>query len=394
MLKKVGGFFNEHWYKLVFALVFVTIFSALYLYRLGGFIKGDTIYETSKYLGINGFEAVFSHISLAPIKVLELIMLKIDEPNSTLLRLISVLFVGIAFVVFYRLIVKWQTHRIAMLSTLLFASSTFSLNLGRFTFQDAMYYLLIPSILLMGSWLRSKKYVKRVLYALPVTAILLYLPGFSLIFILTLVIFRRRLLAAWRFCDIRLRLIGLSTGILLLVPAVYGLVKYPNQIYEFFGIDRLLNGDLNQVVNKFFDIPNELFWSGINEPHRWLSGTPVIDVVTLVFFALGLYAFTKSAHTLRARLLFGLLVVCIVVISLSTVATLALIIPLIYIYVSKGLAFMLQTWFSVFPRNPAARNVGVIILLIPVFLSAGFNVERYFVAWHDSPQTVQSLSNN
>ena len=392
MLKKVGGFFSKHWYELIFALVFLSVFVALYLYRLGGFVRGDSIYETSKYLGINGVGAVFSHISLAPIKALELIMLKIDEPNSTLLRLVSVLFVGISFVVFYRLILKWQTHRIAVLSTLLFASSTFSLNLGRFTLQDAMYYLVIPSMLLMGSWLRSKKYVKRVLYVLPTTAILLYVPGFSIFFVVTIAIFRRRLFAAWRFCDIRLRLIGLSTGILLLTPATYSLIKYPKQVYEFFGVDRLTNESFNDVVNRFIDIPKELFWSGLNDPHRWLHGTPVIDIVTLVFFILGIYAFTKSAHTLRARLLMSLLVICAVVISLSTIASLALIIPLIYIYVSKGLAFMLQNWFTVFPRNPAARNIGAVLLFIPVFLSVGFNVQRYFVAWHDGPETIKALS--
>ena len=391
MFKKVGGFFRNNWYKLVFGFVFLSVFSALYLFRLGSFVRGDSIYETPKYLAINGVDIIFQHISMAPIKVLELAMLKIDEPNSTLLRLVSVFILGISFVVFYRLILKWQTHRIAILSTLLLASSTFSLNLGRFTLQDAMYYLMIPSLLLMGTWLRSKKYVKRVLYALPATAILLYLPGFSLILIITLVVFRRRLLAAWRFCDTRFRLIGSSVGILLLAPAVYALIKYPSQIYEFFGIDRIANGNINSLITRLTDIPKELFYSGINEPYRWLYGTPIIDIVTLVFFILGFYAFIKSQHTLRARLLFSLLIICIVIICLGNIATVALLIPLIYIYVSKGMAFMLQNWFTVFPRNPAARNLGAIMLFIPVFLSVGFNVQRYFTAWHNSPETVQAL---
>lgn len=392
MLKKVGGLIKNNWYKLFFGLIFIVVFAGLYLYRLGGFVSGNSVYETPKYLGINGVEALFSHLELAPIKVLELAMLKIDEPNSTLLRLVSVLFVGISFIIFYRLILKWQTHRIAILSTLLFATSTFSLNLGRFSLQDSMYYLVIPSILLMGTWLRSKKYVKRVIYVLPATAILLYLPGFFIIFAITLVVFRRRLMAAWRFCDVRLRLVGSAIATLLLVPMVYGLVKYPSQITEFFGIDRLTKNGINDVVNRFIDIPNELFWSGLNEPHRWLYGTPVIDVVTVVFVVLGIYAFKKSVHTLRARLLVSLLLLCWLIISFSSVSTIALAIPLLYIFAAKGMAFMLQNWFIVFPRNPAARNIGAVFLFIPVFLSAGYNMQRYFAAWHDSPKTIQALN--
>lgn len=392
MLKKVGGLIKNNWYKLFFGLIFIAVFAGLYLYRLGGFVPGNSVYETPKYLGINGVEALFSHIALAPIKVLELGMLKIDEPNSTLLRLVSVLFVGISFIIFYRLILKWQTHRIAILSTLLFATSTFSLNLGRFTIQDSMYYLLIPSILLIGTWLRSKKHVKRVIYVLPATALLLYLPGFILIFLVTLIVFRRRLMAAWRFCDVRLRLVGSAIAALLLVPMAYGLVRYPNQITEFLGIDRLTKNGINDVVNRFIDMPKELFWSGLIEPHRWLFGTPVIDVVALVFIVLGIYAFGKSEHTLRARLLLSLLLLCWIIISLSNVVTVALIIPLLYVYVAKGMAFMLQNWFIVFPRNPAARNLGAVFLFIPVFLSAGYNIQRYFIAWHDSPKTAQALN--
>ncbi len=392
MIKKVGGIIKNNWYKLGFGILFIVIFCGLYLYRLGGFVRGNTVFETSRYLGINGVEALFSHLALSPIKFLELIMLKIDEPNSTLIRLVSVFIVSISFVVFYRLILKWQTHRIAILSTFLFATSTFSLNLGRFSLQDSMYYLVIPSILLMGTWLRSKKYVKRVLYVLPVTAILLYLPGFIFILLTTLVVFRRRLMAAWRFCDVRLRLVGSSVALLLLVPMVYGLIRYPNQITEFFGIDKLTKNGINEVVNRFIDIPKELLWSGLSEPHRWLFGTPVIDVVTVVFIVLGIYAFKKSVHTLRARILYSLTLLCWVILSLSNVATIALIIPLLYIFAAKGLAFMLQTWFIVFPRNPAARNLGAVLLFLPVILSAGYNMQRYFIAWHDSPKTAQALN--
>ena len=394
MFKKIGGLFSRNWYKIIFGLVFLAIFAFLYLYRLGSFVRGDSVYETTKYLGINGIEAILQNISLAPIKVLELIMVKIDEPNSTLIRLVSVFVTLISLIVFYRLILKWETHRIAMLSTLMFASSALSLNLGRFSSQEVIYFLVIPSLLLMGTWLKSKKYVKRLIYILPTCAILIYLPGFLLFSILLLTFFRKRLALAWKFTSRKMKISGSLTAVLILAPLAFALASYPSQIFKVLGIDRLTEISAREVLDKFLAIPNELFWDGLNQPHLWLSGTPVFDVVALIFATIGFYSYFKSDHTLRARLILGLLLVSLITVSLSTVASIVLVIPIIYLYIAKGLSFMLQNWFVVFPRNPAARNLGVILLFIPVFLSVGYNVEKYFVAWHDSPETAQALSNN
>lgn len=389
MFKKLGGLFKNNLYKMCFVLVFLILFSGLYLYKLGSFNRGDSRYENPNFLGIKDHSMVIHDISLAPIKFPEYLMLKIDQPNSTLLRLVSVFVLLITFIIFYRLILKWQTHRVAMLTTFLFMTSSISLALGRLTFQSVIYLLVIPTILLMGSWLRSKKYIKRVIYVLPATAILMYLPGFLILLATILIFFRKRLMAAWRFCDVKFRLIGMISAVIILLPMIYSLLKYPPQIKYFLGIDRLFDGS---IPSTLINIPKTLFYSGFNEPALWLKGTAVFDIVSIVFFLLGIYAFTKSQHTLRAKVLAGLGLICIVIISLGSVANVILVVPLVYIYISKGIAFFLQNWFVVFPRNPAARNLGVSLLIIPLLLSGGYNCQRYFRAWHSAPETVQALS--
>lgn len=392
MLKKLGGFLKSNPNKILFVFVSGVIFFFLYMFRLGGFIRGDSVYETPKYLNIMHADDLLKNLVFGPIKFLDFLMLKIDQPNSTLFRLISVFVVALSLVLFYRLILKWQTQRIAVISTAMLGTSSFVLGAGRFTFQDTVYLLIIPSLLLIGTWLRTKKYVKRIFFAFPATAVFMYFPGFLLFFLFFIFVFRKRLLAAWRFSDPRIRIVSIASGLLILVPMIYGLFKFPKQYDFLLGIDRFLNSGISEVFESLIHIPKQLFISGINNPLQILVGSPIIDIVTIIFMGLGIFAYTKSEHTLRARMLFGLIIVSVVSMSLSSQVSFGLILPLIYIFASKGIAFLLQNWFTVFPRNPAARNLGVTLIFIPIILSIFYNTNRYFFAWPESPETIKVLS--
>jgi hypothetical protein len=52
-------------------------------------------------------------------------------------------------------------------------------------------------------------------------------------------------------------------------------------------------------------------------------------------------------------------------------------------------ALLLQQWFTVFPRNPLARLIGVLMVSLLVVLSAYYNTRHYFVAWPKNSQTEQ-----
>lgn len=391
MVNKFGGIVVKNLYKIVFGIVFVSIFFLLYLTNLGSFIKGDTKYESPAFLGINGLEPILQNVSLAPIKFLELIMLKIDEPNSTLLRLVSAFFVFMALVIFYRLILKWQTHRMAMLSTLMYGSSAYVISMGRFTSQDALYFSVVPALLLIGTWLKSKQNVNKMYLALPIIGVLLYVPGFIFFLLALLAIFKKRIKVALKFSSKKSKILGGIAFTIISTPLIYALVIYPSQIVIWLGLDNFKNGSLGSIARELINIPEQLFLTGPNEPYRWLFGTPIIDIVSIVFVALGLYAYIRSTHSLRALILASMLVGGSIIVATSSVVSLALIIPIVYILIAKGLAFMLHNWFAVFPKNPAARTLGVILLIVPVFLSVGYNIEKYFNAWRDAPETISVI---
>jgi uncharacterized membrane protein YoaK (UPF0700 family) len=72
--------------------------------------------------------------------------------------------------------------------------------------------------------------------------------------------------------------------------------------------------------------------------------------------------------------------------------SLALLLPIIYFVAANGIAAMLVSWFTVFPRNPVARSIGLILITAAVLITCVFHVKRYFVAWPNASETTQAFS--
>lgn len=392
MYKKSRRWVTQHWVFGGLTVLSVLFFGILYATKFGSFVRGDSPYETIQYLQINGIDNILQHISLGPIKLAELIMVKIDEPNSTLLRAVSLLSVGVSMYIFYRLITKWHSRRIAILATVLFMTSSYSLHLGRFTTQDALYYCVIPILILIGTWLKSRRYVKRLRIALPMVAFLAYIPGVLVFMPVLFLIFKKRLLLAWTFIGGREKIISVCVASAMVSVIIFSLIKYPSQITEFLSLDRLFNDGFREVFHRIITIPNELFYRGPDDAYRWLVGTPILDIGSIVLLVLGVYSYSRGSRTLRARLLLILTALCILLIGTGSMVTVSLLIPLVYIAIANGISYLFQSWHTVFPRNPAAQNTAMVIVVLFITLISSYHVQRYFVAWPNDPATRQSLS--
>lgn len=77
--------------------------------------------------------------------------------------------------------------------------------------------------------------------------------------------------------------------------------------------------------------------------------------------------------------------------SLGGVVGDAILLPFIYLLASIGIGRMLGNWFIVFPRNPVARNIGLGLIIGMIALVGYYHITRYFVAWPNSPETINAL---
>lgn len=387
MLKKIRGFFGRISAPLLLLLVAAVIFDALFLTRLGGLLPTQS--EQAQNIGVATKSQVIEESIFLPQKVLQLTANHFWQGNVTLLRLVSVLVVAVTILAFYRVLQKWHTTRVAILATLLFAGSTYVLHEGRTAAQGVGYLSVFPILLLIGTWLKSKRYVYRLPLASFLVALLLYVPGVWVFVLASAVFFQKRIRLAWKFVDTRHRLLSVGIFAIAMLPLLYTWVRRPGQSLQWLGVGENLT--LGDVLTNLISIPKALLYSGINDPSVWVVGTPILDVFTLAMLILGIAGYVNGHHPLRARLLIGYALLSVLQICAGEVS-IGVIIPLIYIVAANGIARMLQSWFVVFPKNPVARNVGVFLIAIAVVFVVRYHTIRYFDAWPSIDATKNSLS--
>ena len=104
---------------------------------------------------------------------------------------------------------------------------------------------------------------------------------------------------------------------------------------------------------------------------------------------LGIYAYYNKRKLDRTKLIAGVLVLGTVLIGLQGSVSMILLAPFVYLLITAGVAYLLDQWLTVYPRNPLARFIGVSLIILTVGLSCLFNLRHYFVAWPNAPATKQ-----
>jgi len=125
-----------------------------------------------------------------------------------------------------------------------------------------------------------------------------------------------------------------------------------------------------------------LFIKGMPDTGLWLTGTPVFNLIISLLFAFGfIYLFINKKLNQHLNFLIISLVFSILTISFVGLSALSLMIPLVYLMTGFGIKLLLASWYSIFPNNPMARNLGLSLVIFITVLAASYDVVRYYVAW-------------
>jgi membrane-bound ClpP family serine protease len=147
-------------------------------------------------------------------------------------------------------------------------------------------------------------------------------------------------------------------------------------------------------LKDFIELPVELVARGPVTPERWLGQTPILDIFTTTMVLLGLYLYFYKRALDRVKLIGICILFGFVMVSLNGVSWITLILPFICMLSTAGIGLMLQQWFTVFPRNPLAKVVGLAFLTLTISMASYYQVSRYFVAWAEAPETKAIYSQN
>lgn len=393
-MRSLKNILQKHgWELLLVSAAFVLLFLLLW-FRLGSQTYGHAApAELTTQRSSLHWRTILRDPLNAPYTILERLVLLTGHHGITSMRLISTMYAVLAIVLFYIVARQWHSMRVAILATWLFISSSWFLHTARLATPDILWLVGILGLVVLFS---PKRREDHPWLSLPVTvatlSVLMYIPGMVWLVLLSLFIRRKNIGEYWRSSPNWLvRSVSILGPAVLLTPLGYAFYGNIRLIKPWLGIGDQLNDPLT-IGKQFLAVPKQIFVSGPFDPVHWLGRLPILSVFETVMFLLGAYFYVSHFNAARSRFIIILSLLAWVIIAVGNRVSLSLIIPVIYLVLTTGIAYMLHEWLKVFPKNPVARGIGITVISIAILLTSLYQTRSYFVAWRNSPDTRSAFT--
>lgn len=375
----------KSWQKYIAVLTGLALLVALLSYNLFSLPPQNNPAEQAEALGANSISSIKNDITHAPQKAIDYTLLKLGQGSPGSFRLASVFFAAISAVCLFTVLKLWISRRVALLGVLLFISTSWVLHSSHWAGYSAILLLIAPVLLLAGTMLKIKEYDPLLPITSFLTAMILYIPG-AWIFVLSgALIVKNDLLEAWKEASTKARALWSGSLILPLLPLIYGLAQN-GTFLKWLGIPQ--DFSLKSTADNLLYLPGQLAVNGLSDAWRWLPGTPVLDIVTLMLIIIGLaYVIKDARFPVRRAVLIMMAVLGVILVGLLGSQYISAMLPLFYVFAAFGVAFLLEQWLHIFPLNPMARSIGIVILTCLIILVSGYHIARYYYVWprsHDA----------
>ena len=388
-MEKLSNLFTRYWKPLIIVSGIALLAYILLFRQIGGLTGGNySVGEQVSQVHANSLRTIYNDPVNAPYKLLVWTGLKLGHHSLLITRIAaSVIAIGVA-VLFYWVAVHWYSKRVALLSSIIFIGSSGFLHIGRY---GSALILQMASVVLISCVLlyRRAKHERIATYFLVgLLMACLYIPGMFWFELFGLILLRKKI---WQLSGRlgilhSLALAALSIG--LLIPVVWASVHSTSSLRELLALPASIP-TFSQIFENAKQLGGSLIYRGYYSPEYWLYGAPLLNVIDITLFITGIFVVLHRPMLRGNYYVLGALLVSVVLILLGGGATIAMIVPLLYLIIAGGIYYLLDQWLTVFPRNPVARAIGIAIICIIAGFSAFYHVRAYYVAWPQAPETKQ-----
>lgn len=388
-MKSIRSLLISRGRALFIALVLFVLVATPLLYKLGSLQGGMSTTETALPSVTHSLHVALHDPLELPLLVTRIVVALISPTaGQTVSRLPNAILGGIAVLLFYWLARRWYGLRVALYGTALFLASPWFLRVARLATSDIVYVL--GMLLFIALFIALPRYGNRQ-WLLYLSAILfsglLYIPGFVW-FILVLLIAQRRVLKEiWKVHGGWVRKpLWLILALATLAPLVWALIRNSRLLTTWAGLPSHLPHPIT-LAHHLRDTVLSIFVHSNLSPTLSLGHLPLLDALSIALFVIGLVFYGRHPKAARLKLLGSLFIIGLALVTIGGPVPISILLPLVFIIISGGIAYLLHEWLSVFPRNPVARGFGFGLLAIVLLLGIGYDLRQYFVAWPHNKRT-------
>jgi hypothetical protein len=381
------------WPKLLAGSAMVAFVGGLLLVRLGNLVGASPTELQTIQVG-RSLASLGDNPLLAPYKILVYLLLHLPGSDLLYVRLAAAIITCVSIWLLFTLARRWYGTTTSVWVSIAFASSTWTLQTGRFGAGYSLLIVTILALLNLAAWMSTTtKHSQALIVYSVVSGLALFTPG-GLWYVLAITLLAYKALLAHR-SKAEPQYVALSAAVMVafLAGVVSGLVQDTSLVAQWLGLPGQFP---TPVVFVKQTIASVVYFIGKGPvlPEIWLAHTPLLDIASTVFLCLGTVFYARHLRNARTRLLLSFVVISMLLIGLNGAVALNYAVPIVYLVLGGGVAYIMHQWNRIFPYNPIPRIMALVLMAGLLMAVIGFHTIRYFVAWRSSPNTVQAYSHN
>ena len=390
ILSSIWNWTKLHWRGISIAILVTVIAIITLSLQLSSLVPGQNQFETSTLGELDHFPAPWHRAVNAPYMLLAFLFGKIVANPLYGARVASVVLGLFATALMYYIIRIWFNIRVATIGTLLFITSSWLLHT---THQATPLILLVVGPFLavapLAWFSRTKKYRTLAFMALAAgLGVAAYIPFMFWLIIASLAIIVKK--EKMLLSDLKKRQFFGAVALYLLIvsPLYISLAHYPGQILELLGGSKTIPS-ISTYFTHVIQVFTSIFIHAPLLPELRIGHLPALDIFSTAMFVLGVYYLYQRKTNIKTMSLFSSMLILLLVIPFSPNSSMdtVILLPFVYIGIITGIVELINQWFTYFPRNPLARNIGISLLVFSITLTSAYHLESYFVAWPNDPDT-------
>jgi hypothetical protein len=380
-MKALSNLFSRTWRIIVLIICFGVLFYVLYFHNLGNLLPGYSKQEISSLAAASNWHSIASNPVNAPYTIPVWLLVAVLHHGILVTRIVAALYATFGVLLFF-LVSRyrfgfWQSF----VGATLFATSAGFLHVARLGSPQILttaFIAFLAMLLLYRRQVQQRSWLGY-LFAL-VAALLWYIPGMLWFEVLSVGLLFQSVRRIMRQTS-SIHIAGYSLVFLItLLPLIIAGAHTSHVLLQSAGLPTdgtALKHFGTNIVHGLLAIG----FKGQGNPLLWVGHAPLLDVVELALFILGLYYSLYRERSRRTVYLASAVVLSLILTGFSPTSGFTTLIPIAYLFVLSGLNQLLIQWFVVFPRNPVAKFTGVGVVGVMLFFSVLYQVRSYFVAW-------------
>ncbi len=391
-MKRVYEFLEDYWRHIMIGVVVVIAGYFLIFDGMSTLTPGFSLTELAAHHSSSSLSIIGHNPLNAPYKLLLWVPIALNHHSILLARLVAGIFAVISIVLFYFIVHNLFSHRIAILASVLFATSSGFLHAAHLGTPLVLQIFGIVALLALLPFYHMSKTRLFPLYLAAITlTVLLYIPGMFWFIAVGFAVLNKRLFSAFRMLALKHQIIIGAIIALLITPLVWACVNQPHLALTSLALPNTLPS-WSAIASRASNLAQSLFWSGQGPAEIMLVGAPLLTIVEFGLLFIGIGVQFKQPRLRSNLFVIGAMLFIVLLIILGGVINYVTLTPIFSLLVASGLFYLLAQWHKVFPVNPVAHIIGTTLLFALIAAPILYHTRAFFVAWPHSSATHAAFS--